>query len=112
MATHSSILVWSIPWTEEPGELQSMGLQRVRHDRNNLVPMLGLLRTRNKTLRTTASLVGALERGKWEMKLKRKVRLWGKEAGEKELLGRESRHTASPASIHPAALVQWEVRDP
>ena len=31
MATHSSILVWEIPWTEEPGRLQSMGLQRVRH---------------------------------------------------------------------------------
>ena len=32
MATHSSILAWGIPWTEEPGGLQSMGLQRVRHD--------------------------------------------------------------------------------
>ena len=32
MAIHSSILVWRIPWTEEPGGLQSMGLQRVRHD--------------------------------------------------------------------------------
>ena len=32
MATHSSILAWRIPWTEEPGELQSMGLQRVGHD--------------------------------------------------------------------------------
>ena len=32
MATDSSILAWKIPWTEEPGELQSMGLQRVRHD--------------------------------------------------------------------------------
>ena len=32
MALHSSILAWSIPWTEEPGELQSIGLQRVRHD--------------------------------------------------------------------------------
>ena len=32
MATHSSILSWEIPWTEEPGGLQSMGLQRVRHD--------------------------------------------------------------------------------
>ena len=32
MATHSSILTWEIPWTEEPGELQSMGLQRVGHD--------------------------------------------------------------------------------
>ena len=32
MATHSSILAWKIPWTEEPDELQSMGLQRVGHD--------------------------------------------------------------------------------
>ena len=32
MATHSSILAWEIPWTEEPGGLQLMGLQRVRHD--------------------------------------------------------------------------------
>ena len=32
MATHSSILAWKIPWTEAPGRLQSMGLQKVRHD--------------------------------------------------------------------------------
>ena len=32
MATHSSILAWRIPWTEELGRLQSMGLQRVGHD--------------------------------------------------------------------------------
>ena len=32
MATHSSILAWKIPWTEEPGGLQSMGSQRVRHN--------------------------------------------------------------------------------
>ena len=32
MAIHSSILAWRIPWTEEPGKLQSMGLQRVGHD--------------------------------------------------------------------------------
>ena len=31
-ATHSSILAWRIPWTEEPDGLQSMGSQRVRHD--------------------------------------------------------------------------------
>ena len=31
MVTHSTILTWEIPWTEEPGRLQSMGLQRVRH---------------------------------------------------------------------------------
>ena len=33
MTTHSRILAWRIPWTEEPGGLQSMGLQRVGHDR-------------------------------------------------------------------------------
>ena len=32
MATHSSTLAWRIPWREEPGELQSMGSQRVGHD--------------------------------------------------------------------------------
>ena len=32
MATQTSILAWRIPWIEEPGGLQSMGLQRVRHD--------------------------------------------------------------------------------
>ena len=36
MAPHSSILPWRIPRTEEPGGLQSMGLQRVRHDMNDL----------------------------------------------------------------------------
>ena len=32
MAIHSSAIAWKIPWTEEPGRLQSMGLQRVGHD--------------------------------------------------------------------------------
>ena len=32
MATHSSTLAWKIPWTEEPGRLQSVVLQKVRHD--------------------------------------------------------------------------------
>ena len=35
MATYSSILAWRIPWTEEPGGLQSMGLQRVGHNQND-----------------------------------------------------------------------------
>ena len=33
MATHSSLLAWEMPWIEGPGGLQSMGMQRVRHDR-------------------------------------------------------------------------------
>ena len=36
MATHSSVLVWRISWTVEPGRLQSMGSHRVGHDRSNL----------------------------------------------------------------------------
>ena len=32
MVTHSSVLVWKIPWTEEPGRLQSMGSQKVGHN--------------------------------------------------------------------------------
>ena len=32
IATHSSVLAWIMPWTEEPGRLQSMGLQRVGHE--------------------------------------------------------------------------------
>ena len=35
-ATHSSVLTWRIPWTEEPGRIQSIGLQRVRSDQRNL----------------------------------------------------------------------------
>ena len=36
MATHSSVLAWIIPWTEEPGGLQSIGLQRVGHNQSEL----------------------------------------------------------------------------
>ena len=36
MASHSSILAWEIPWTEEPSGLQSMGLQTVRHNDSTL----------------------------------------------------------------------------
>ena len=39
MATHSSILAWRIPWTEEPGGLRSVGLQRVGHDWRDLARM-------------------------------------------------------------------------
>ena len=40
MATHSSILAWKIPWTEEPGRLQSLGFQRIRHDRATSLQMV------------------------------------------------------------------------
>ena len=48
MSTHSSILAWEIPWTEERSRLQSMGLQRVEHDletkQQHLIYILILLR--------------------------------------------------------------------
>ena len=37
MATYSSILAWRVPWTEVPGELQSIGLQRFGHNQRDLV---------------------------------------------------------------------------
>ena len=42
MATHSSTLAWKIPWMEEPGRLQSTGLQKVRHDRATSLSFLSL----------------------------------------------------------------------
>ena len=47
MATHFSIIAWEIPWTEEPGRLQSMGLQRVKHNlatkqQRQKVPLISL----------------------------------------------------------------------
>ena len=39
MATHSSILAWRISWSEEPGGLQTMGKDRVRHDSSDLVSL-------------------------------------------------------------------------
>ena len=51
IVTHSSILAWEIPWTEEPGGLQSMELQRVGHDWTHIVILLG---KRRPTCRTAA----------------------------------------------------------
>ena len=45
MATHPSILAWRIPWTEEPGGLQSIGSQRVGHDQSDLACTQGLFHT-------------------------------------------------------------------
>ena len=48
MATHSSTLAWKVPWTEEPGGLQSMGLRRVGHDRANSLSLFTLMHWRRK----------------------------------------------------------------
>ena len=48
MATHSSTLAWKIPWTEEPGRLQSMGSWRVRHDWTNSLLLFTFMHWRRK----------------------------------------------------------------
>ena len=52
MAPHSSTLAWKIPWTEEPGGLQSMGLQRVGHDWSDLAAAAyGIMEAKNGELK-------------------------------------------------------------
>ena len=59
-ATHSSVLAWKSPWTEEPGRLQSMGSQRVRHDLATKPPPNSpaevLMEKPNSTISTTDQL--------------------------------------------------------
>ena len=58
MATHSSTLAWKIPWTEEPGRLQSMGSLRVRHDWATLLSLFTFLHWRRKWQPTPVFLPG------------------------------------------------------
>ena len=57
MATHSSILAWKVSWTEEPGGLQSKGLQKIGHDRarRDADKMIGIKLDMNVLLRTMRS---------------------------------------------------------
>ena len=58
MATHSSTPAWKIPWTEEPGRLQSMGSWRVRHDRETSLWLFTFMRRRRKWQPTPVFLPG------------------------------------------------------
>ena len=58
MATHSIILAWKIPWTEEPGGLQSMGLQSIRHDQATSLSLLTFMHWRRKWQPTPVFLPG------------------------------------------------------
>ena len=58
MATHSSTLAWKIPWMEEPGGLQSMGSQRVRHDWATSLSLFPFMHWRRKWQPTPVFLPG------------------------------------------------------
>ena len=66
MAPHSSTLAWKIPWTEEPGRLQSMGSRRVRHDWASSLSLFTFLHWRRKWQPTPVFLPGGSQgRGAW-----------------------------------------------
>ena len=58
MSTHSSTLAWKIPWTEEPGRLQSMGSRRVRHDWATSLSLFTFMHWRRKWQPTPVFLPG------------------------------------------------------
>ena len=66
MATHSSTLAWKIPWTEEPGRLQSMRSLRVRHDWATSLSLFTFMHWRRKWQPTPVFLPGESQgRGAW-----------------------------------------------
>ena len=63
MATHSSSLAWKIPWTEEPGRLQSMGSRRVRHNWATSLSLFTFMHWRKKWQPTPVFLPGESQDG-------------------------------------------------
>ena len=74
MATHSSTLAWKIPWTEEPGGLQSMGLLGVGHDWVTSLPLFTFMHWRRKWQPAPVFLPGEAQ-GRWSLM---GCRLWGR----------------------------------
>ena len=74
MAPHSSTLAWKIPWTEEPGRLQSMGSLRVGHDWTTLLSLFTFMHWRRKWQPTPVFLPGESQR--WGSLVG--CRLWGR----------------------------------
>ena len=77
MATHSSTLAWKIPWTEEPGRLQSMGSRRVGHDWATSLSLFTFMHCRRKWQPTPVFLPG--ESQGWGSLVG--CRLWGHRVG-------------------------------
>ena len=73
MAPHSSNLAWKIPWTEEPGGLQSMGSRRVEHDWATSLSLFTFMHQRRKWQPTPVFLPGESQ-GRWSLV---GCRLWG-----------------------------------
>ena len=92
MATHSNTLVWKIPWTEEPGRLQSMGSLRVRHDRATSLSLFTFMHWRKKWHPTPVLLPGESQ-GRGSLV---GCRLWGlTESDTTEATQQQQQHSQS-----------------
>ena len=120
MATHSSTLAWKIPWTEEPGRLQSMGSQRVGHDWATSLYSLHTL-SLEKEMATYSSILAwripwtGEPGGPWSMGSQRVRHDWSDSAREiglslmlttKNLVSiyMETQHTVGPLYLFPSPL--------
>ena len=107
MALHSSTLAWQIPWTEEPGALQSMGLRRVGHDWATSLSLFTFMHWRRKWQPTPVFLPGESQgRGSlmgW--------RLWGRaESDTTEVTEQQQQGTLVPPpgiESMPPAVEAW-----
>ena len=90
MAPHSSTLAWKIPWTEEPGGLQSMGLRRVGHDWTTSLSLFTFMHWRRKWQPTPVFLLG--ESQGWQSLVG--CHLWGHtESDTTEVTQQQRQHT-------------------
>ena len=99
VATHSSTLVWKIPWMEEPGGLQSMGSPRVGHDWATSLSLFTFLHWRRKWQPTPVFLPGESQGwGAW----------WAAVYGVAQSRTRLKRLSSSSSSLGTATAVVWQ----
>ena len=107
MATHSSALAWKIPWTEEPGGLQSMGSRRVRHDWATSLSLFTFMHWRRKWQPTPVFLPGKSQGPRSLVG----CRLWGHTESDttegtwqQQQQPFNSSHTSLPPGVHTCIL--------
>ena len=109
MATHSGILAWRIPWTEEPGGLQPIGSQRVGHDWGDLAQMYPQLRQNSNCQGFLCLPHAVYRRRQWQPT---PVLLPGKSHGRRSLVGcspwgRTESDTTEATSLSLFTFLHW-----
>ena len=102
MASHSSTLAWKIPWMEEPGGLQSMGSQRVRHDWATSLSLFSFLHWRRKWQPTPLFLPGESQgQGAWW------TSVYGVSQSRTRLKRLSSSSSSNVLQVHPC-FCKWQ----